>query len=65
MKVRIAFYVFLLLTATFFACSRLKSVFTEANAPHHKELKTVESLLETDPQAALDSVNELKRKAQI
>ena len=65
MKVRIAFYVFLLLTATFFACSRPKSVFTEANAPHHKELKTVESLLETDPQAALDSVNELKRKAQL
>ena len=65
MKVRIVFFVLLCWTAMFFACSRQKSVFTEANAPHHKELKTVEALLETDPQAALDSVNELKKKAQL
>ena len=63
MNVRIAFCMFLLWAAMLFACSRQKTVFTEANAPHHKELKALEAMLETDPSMAMDSVNELKRKA--
>ena len=63
MKVRIAFCLFLFWVAMLYACSRQKSVFTEANAPHHKELKTIEALLETNPQQAMDSVNELKNKS--
>ena len=62
MKARFTFCVFLL-WAALFACSRPKSVFTEANAPHHKELMTVEALLETNPPVAMDSVNALKKKA--
>lgn len=56
--------VFLLWVVLLCACSKQKSAFTEANAPHHfMELKTVEALLETNPAMALDSVNELKKKA--
>ena len=55
---------FLLLVASFYACSRQKSAFNETDAPHHfKELKQIESLLETQPEVALDSVNVLRTKS--
>ena len=60
----VTLFLFLLCTALFCACSRQKSTFTEANAPRHfKELKSVETLIETDPEIALDSVNALRKKA--
>ena len=54
---RITPVLFLLWAALFCACSRQKSAFTEQNAPRHfKELKTLETLLETNPVAAQDSL---------
>ena len=45
------------------ACSGRKSPFGNHSAPlHSNELKTIETLLETDPQSALDSLNALKQR---
>ncbi len=55
---------FLLYVVLSCACSRQKSAFNEADAPHHfKELKRIEILLETQPEVALDSVNILKTRS--
>lgn len=57
--------VFLLLAMICSACSRAKSPFTPKKAPHHYHaLKSVETLLETNPAQALDSVNALKEQAK-
>lgn len=54
----------MLCASVFYACTRQKSAFTETDAPrHHKELKTIEALLDSNPEMALDSVNSLKEKA--
>ena len=54
----------MLCASVFYACTRQKSAFTETDAPrHHKELKTIEALLDSNPEVALDSVNSLKEKA--
>ena len=54
---RIIPVLFLLWAALFCACSKQESAFTEQNAPHHfKELKMLETLLETNPVAAQDSL---------
>ena len=54
---RIIPVLFLLWMALLCACSRQDSAFTEQNAPRHfHELKAVETLLETDPVKAKDSV---------
>ena len=46
------------------ACTRSDDAFTETKAPRHfHELKTIEALLENNPEVALDSVNTLKTKA--
>ena len=56
-------FLFLLLTASLCACSRQKSAFNESDAPHHfKELKTIETLLEAQPEVSLDSINMLRSK---
>ncbi len=48
------------------ACMRQESAFTEAKAPlHFDELKTIEGLLETNPEVALDSVNALKARTTL
>lgn len=48
------------------ACSGRKSPFGSHNAPlHSQELKTVETLLETDPKTALDSLNVLKQRIDL
>ena len=62
MKTQHFFLACLMLCGAFFcACTREESAFSTSNAPHHfKELKTIESLLETDPALALDSINALK-----
>ena len=61
---RIPFLMLLLCVALFCACTKQKSAFHEADAPHHfKELKTIETLLETQPEAALDSINVLRTKS--
>ena len=58
---RIPFLLLLLCATLLCACSRQKLAFHEADAPHHfKELKTIEILLETQPEAALDSINVLR-----
>ena len=58
-------FVFLLCAGLLCACTQRHSPFTEKEAPHHfKELKIIESLLETQPDEALDSVNALKAKAE-
>ena len=45
------------------ACTREHTPFTSINAPlHFKELKTIESLLESQPDAAMDSLNLLKER---
>ena len=63
---RIPIFLFLLCGALLCACSRQKSVFTPRNAPHHfKELKTVESLLETNPSSAADSLSALSNLSSI
>ena len=57
-------YLFLLLATLLYACSRQESAFNETSAPHHfKELKTIETLLETQPEAALDSINTLRTQS--
>ena len=62
MKVtRVSLPLLLLCAALLCACSKQKSAFTPRNAPHHfKELKTVETLLETDPSSAADSLVALR-----
>ena len=61
---RVRFLLFLLCVALVCACSRQKSAFDETNAPRHfKELKTIEAMLETQPEQALDSVIMLKNKS--
>ena len=51
----------LLLAMLFAACAKMRPTFTEDVAPlHFKTLKTIETLLETDPQTAFDSLNALK-----
>lgn len=64
MKKKVVFSVMMLLLAVLFsACSGQKSPFSNHDAPlHFKELKTIETLLETEPNQALDSVNALKAK---
>lgn len=63
---RVSIFLFLLCGALLCACSRQKSVFTPWNAPHHfKELKTVESLLESDPSSAADSLAALRNLSSI
>ena len=65
-SLRIILFLFLLWAALLCACSRGQSAYTEANAPHHfKELKTVETLLETDPSSAADSLVVLRELASI
>lgn len=55
-----------LLAVLFSACSGRKSPFGNHNAPLHSQaLKTVETLLETDPQSALDSLNVLKHRIEM
>ena len=57
----VSFLLFLLCAAL--SCTRQKSVFNETEAPHHfKELKSVEALLETQPEQALDSVIVLRNR---
>ena len=57
-------FLFLLMLALLCTCTRQKWAFNESVAPHHfKELKTVETLLETQPEVALDSVIVLKNKS--
>lgn len=65
MKVtRVSLPLLLLCAALLCACSKQKSAFTPRNAPHHfKELKTVETLLETDPSSAADSLVALRELA--
>ena len=47
------------------ACTRNPSLFTPDTAPlHHKALHSIEALLETQPDAALDSLNLLKQQLQ-
>ena len=47
------------------ACTRNHSPFTPSTAPlHFEELLSVENLLETQPDAALDSLNLLKKRLQ-
>lgn len=61
---RLVFCLLMLCASVLCVCTRQKSAFTEANTPlHHKALKTIEALLESDPEVALDSVNALKAKA--
>jgi len=61
---RFVFCLLMLCASVFCACTKQKSAFVEANAPRHfKELKTIESLLESNPGMALDSVNVLKEEA--
>ena len=63
---RLVFCLLLLCASVLCACTRQKTAFTEANAPcHHKELKTIEDLLESNPEVAMDSVNALKAKALV
>ena len=62
--IRFISFLFLLLAASLCACSRQKSAFNESDAPHHfKELKAIETLLETQPEVASDSLNVLKTKS--
>lgn len=62
MKKKVGFSVlFLLLAVLFCACPGGKTPFSHHDAPlHFKELKTIETLLETEPTQALDSVNALQ-----
>ena len=61
---RIPFLMLLLCATLLCACTKQKSAFHEADAPHHfKELKMIETLLETQPEVALDSLNVLKAKS--
>ena len=54
---------FLVLLAFLWSCTRERSPFTITNAPlHFRELKTIESLLESQPNAAMDSLVLLKEK---
>ena len=64
MKKKVGFSVLFLLVAVLFsACSGAKSPFSHQNAPlHFKELKTIETLLESEPAQALDSVNAILGK---
>ena len=56
---------FFLVAVLFGACTRNFSPFTPNSSPlHHKELHSIEVLLETQPDAALDSLNLLKEKVQ-
>ena len=58
---RVSIFLFLLCAALLCACSKQKSAFTPRNAPHHfNELKTVETLLETNPSSAADSLMALQ-----
>ena len=46
------------------ACTKSDDAFTTTDAPHHfLELKTIEALLESHPEVALDSVNAMKAMA--
>ena len=57
--------IMLLLAVLFAACTGQKSPFSNHDAPlHFKELKAIETLLETEPTKALDSVNALKAKVE-
>ena len=63
---RLGFCLLLLCASVLCACTKQKTAFTEANAPHHfKELKTIVDLLESNPEVAIDSVNALKAKASV
>ena len=63
---RLVLCLLLLCAAMFCACTRQKSVLTEANAPFHfAEFKTIEALLESNPEEALDSVNALKARSMM
>ena len=54
---------FFFVWAFFWACTRERSPFTSINAPlHFKELKTIESLLESQPDAAMDSLTLLREQ---
>lgn len=58
----VSFLLFLLCAAL--SCTRQKSVFNETEAPHHfMELKSIEALLETQPEQALDSVIVLRNRS--
>ena len=58
----VSFLLFLFCAAL--SCTRQKSVFNETEAPHHfKELKSIEALLETQPEQALDSVIVLRNRS--
>lgn len=60
----VSFLLFLLCAALIWSCTRQKSVFNETEAPHHfKELKSIEALLETQPEQALDSVIVLRNRS--
>lgn len=65
MKTRhVSSLLFLLCAALIWSCTRQKSVFNETVAPHHfKELKSIEALLETQPEQALDSVIVLRNRS--
>ncbi len=61
--VRLVLCLLVLCVSVLCACMRQESAFTEAKAPHHfDELKTIEGLLETNPEVALDSVKALKAR---
>ena len=56
---------FFLVAVLFGACTRNHSPFTPNTAPlHFNELHSIEALLETQPDAALDSLNLLKEQVQ-
>ncbi len=62
----IIWVVMLFQLALFVACSGRKSPFGNHNAPlHSHELKSIETLLETDPKTALDSLKMLKQRVEL
>ena len=61
-------FVFLVLFVTAFlaGCTKGKSPFSVTSSPHHmNELKQIESLLDADPFAALDSIDSLKENGGV
>lgn len=64
MKKKVCFLMLFLLVAVFFStCSGRKTPFSHHDSPlHFNELKTIETMLETEPTLALDSVNALQAR---
>ena len=61
---RIMSFLLSLCVASLCACSRSDGAFTATDSPRHfHELKTIEALLESNPEVAMDSVDALKTMA--